>query len=143
MRGFRARPKPLGHDLVCEFNFLELNPRRSEDHDRLFVLSREGLGKAAIEEFQKRAESVNRFVIAALIQSDPVVTVLRRELRRLAPGVSITKQEVESELGDVLKRDVVEGDNAQRAKARVRRAAGKKLRDASSRSADGDTSVSG
>ncbi len=57
--------------------------KHSEDLTRLFLLCREGTAKAAIEEFHERVRIINRFVLAAIIQSEPCLVVLRRELNRL------------------------------------------------------------
>lgn len=126
---FRVKfERPISHELVCTFDFLELNPRSDDDHQQLFLLCREGLSKDAIEEYHEHVRNVNRFVIGALIQTEPVLAVIRRELRRLSPGTKVTVEEIQSLLPDVLKRDVVEGSDAEAAKKRAEKAAGKKLR---------------
>ena len=133
--------KPIGCDLVCAFDLLTLNSRKADDQTKLFVLCREGLAKAAIEEFHARMQSVNRFVLAALIQTDPVLEVLRRELRRLNPDVKISTDEVKDLLPDVLKRDVIDGDAAVRARRQVSRASGKAIRKRKTKPPDPDTAV--
>ncbi|MCK4414396.1 MAG: type I restriction enzyme HsdR N-terminal domain-containing protein [Candidatus Eisenbacteria sp.] len=120
--------KPIGYDLVCSIDFLTLNARKKDDHAKLFLLCKEGLAKAAIEEFAARTQSLNRFVLAALIQTETVANVLRREIRRMSPEVKVTADEIKDLLGDVLKRDVVDGEAAVRARRQVGRAAGKMLR---------------
>jgi len=117
--------KPVTTDLVCTFNFLDLSPRDAADQDKLFLLCKEGLSKAAIEEYHTKVRSLNRFVIAALMQSDSVLTVLRRELRKMTPGAPITTEEISEMLPEVLKRDVLEGDAAKRAKTKVKKAVAK------------------
>ena len=54
--------------------------------------------------------------------------MLRRDLRRLAPGAKVSIDEIRNLLPDVLKRDVIEGERADQARKRVSRAAGKALR---------------
>ena len=103
--------KPIAHEKVCAFNFLELSARKSEDQELLYLLCKEGLSKAAIEAFHERVQVINRFVIAALIQSDPVLSVMRRELKRWAPSVRPTVDELRATLPDVLKRDVIEAES--------------------------------
>ena len=120
--------RPIRSELVCAFDFLELNPRLGEDHHKLFLLCKEGLSRAAVEKYHEHVQVVNRFMVGAVIQSDAVLGVVRRELRRLSPGARITLEEVGSLLPEVLKRDVLEGDAAASAKRRVSRAAGKTLR---------------
>ena len=121
--------KPLAYDPLCSFNFLELNPRKRDDQDRLFILCKEGLDKAAIDEFHEYISSVNKFMIAAVIQGDPVLDAIRRELRRISPGVKVEKDEINDILvNEVLKRDVLEGEPANRASSRVRKASGRALK---------------
>lgn len=120
--------RPIEYEPTCSFSFLELNPRKREDQAKLFILCREGLAKDAIEEFHTHSQIVNRFFLAAVIQSDPVLAVIRRELRRLSPGAKISLAEISGLLNDVLKRDVIEGEQADRARLRLQRASGKPLR---------------
>ena len=120
--------RPIDQEHICSINILDLNPRNSENLERLYLLCREGLAKAAIEEFHAHAQNVNRFVIAALIQSEPVLSVIRRELKRLAPDAKVTIDELEAMLPDVLKRDAIEGESAKHAGRRVRKSSQKTLR---------------
>lgn len=127
--------RPISHDLVCSFNFLELNGRKQDNQAQLFILCREGMTKDAINEFHQRVQIVNRFVMGALLQSDSVIDVLRRELRRIDPGVKADKEELRSILEDVLKRDVIEGEAASKAKSRIQRASSRALRKRKSKKA--------
>ncbi len=120
--------RPISHDLVCSFNFLELNGRKQDDQSQIFLLCREGLSKDAISEFHQRVKIVNRFVIGALLQSDSVIDVLRRELRRIDPGVKAEKEELRPILEAVLKRDVIEGESSSKAKSLIKRASSRTLR---------------
>ena len=126
--------QPISYDQICSFEILDLTPRKAVDHETLFLLCKEGLAKAAIESFHERVQVVNRFVIAALIQSEPVLTVVRREIKRLSPDTRVTAEEIAELLPDLLKRDVVEGESAMAAKRQVSRAATKPLRKKKERS---------
>jgi len=120
---YRVRfERPISHELVCSFDFFSLKPRAADDQGKLFLLCREGLAKAAIEEFHEHVQNVNRFIVGALVQSEAVVSVIRRELRRLAPAAKISVEEIQQLLPDVLKRDVLEGESATHAIQRVRKA---------------------
>ncbi len=114
--------RPVGHENVFSFDFLKLDLKHSEDLTRLFLLCREGTAKAAIEEFHERVRIINRFVLAAIIQSEPCLVVLRRELNRLRRGTNVTFEEIRHVLPDVLKRDVLEGEAPSEAQLRVKRA---------------------
>lgn len=121
--------QPVGFDHLCTFDFTELNPRKSDDLGKLFLLCRSGMKKHAMEAFHDRVQSVNRFVIGAIVCSDPVVHIIRRELRRISQGLKIDKGEVTAILrSEVLKREVADGESAKRAQTQVRKAKGQMLR---------------
>jgi len=114
--------RPINHDLVFSFNFLELSPRKTEDQQRLFLLSKRGLSKSVREDYYKHTQSVNRFVVGALVLSEGMVGVIKRGIRKLAPGIKVEDKEIREILqNEVLKRDVIEGDEASKASGRVRR----------------------
>jgi hypothetical protein len=114
--------KPINYDLVCEFSFAELDPKNEEHLERLFVLCKEGLAKDAREDFHEKTLAVNRFVLGALVLSDEVVSFIRRELRKLSDGVIISPEEIIQVLSnEVIKREVLDGDEAAKAQSRVRR----------------------
>lgn len=113
--------RPVGHERLSSFNFLDLNPRKKEDQEKLFLLSRRGLLRAR-EEYYERVQSVNRFILGALILSAPIMSGIRRDIRKLSSGLQVDLKEIEKILrNEVLKRDVIEGEEASRASSRVRR----------------------
>jgi predicted type IV restriction endonuclease len=121
--------KPLNYDLVSSFDFLELNPRKADVREKLFLLCKEGLTKAVREDFYERVQSVNRFVIGAIVLSDGVVNVIKRELKKISSGLKIENTEIEAILqNEVLKRDVIEGELASKAKNRVKKVTSKSAR---------------
>ena len=122
--------RPIDHELVCEIDFLELRPRNAKDQQKLFLLCREGLAKAAIEKFHKHVQVINRFMVAAIVQSEPSLKLIRRELRRVAPDTKTTITELADLLPEVLKRDVLDGDEAKAAARKLKRAASRTLREA-------------
>ena len=120
--------RPVDYDLLCTFNILEMNARKKEDQDILFLLCKEGLSKDVIEEYHEHIKSVNKYVIGAILQADVGLKLLRRELRRVSPGISVDTDEIQAIiLSDVLKREVVEGKLADEARVQVKKAAGRTL----------------
>jgi len=114
--------KPVDYDEVCSFSFLELNSRKQDDHNKLFLLCKEGIAKAAMEEFHDHIQSVNRFILGAIILSDSVVSTIRRELRKISEGVKVTEEEIKGILSsEVLKRDIVQSELAEEAMKRVKK----------------------
>jgi len=120
-RVYRIRfEKPINYDLVCSFEFTELNHRDENTQERLFLLCKEGIAKNSREDFFDKVQSVNRYVIGNLIVAEPVISAIRRELRKLADGLKVDAVEVERIVKtEVLKREIIEGDDAESASKRV------------------------
>lgn len=138
--------KPIEHELVVDIDLLAMNPRNAKDLDLLGLLAKEGWQKARLGEYHSQQQALSRFVLAALLLSDPIVDLLRREVRRVSPEVKITAEEIRMALQDgVLKRDVLDGEKAVAAKKQVAKASDRLLRSrksqevgAKSVSTDGD-----
>ena len=131
--------QPISNDLVFTLDILEAGPRDGEVLERLFLLTKEGIGKSAIEEFHERKDACSPFLVGAVLQADQVLGVLRRELKRVSPKAKIEIDELRTVLKEeVLKRDVVEGDEAGVARSRLKRAASRTLRKGSRASKSGN-----
>jgi len=121
--------QPINYDFVCSFSFAELDPKNEEHMEKLYIICKEGLSKDAREEFHEKILTVNRFILGALILSDEVVGIIRKELRKISDGVLVAPEEITNILkNEVIKRDVIEGDDATKAQSRVRRFYGKATR---------------
>lgn len=114
--------KPIDYDEVLTLEMLDLSSRKPGDREHLYLLSREGLAKAAIEEHHAHVQTINKFVIGATLQQEPVLSVVRRELKRLAPKSRVTPEEISTLIREVLKREVIEGEAAIQAMRKVQRA---------------------
>lgn len=121
--------KPIDQELVVEFDFLSLNPKDEDHLNVLHLLTKEGLCKSWLDDYRAQKQAVNRFSLAATIVSEPVLEIIRRELRRLSPGVKISIEEIENAITkDVLKGEVVEGPKVEEAKKRIGKMQNKTLR---------------
>ena len=115
--------KPISSELLCSFNILELNPRKKDDQDILFLLCKEGVSKDVIGDFHRHIKSVNKYIIGAIIQSDSILNNIRREIRKISPGTKVETKEIEAILvNEVLKREVVSGDLPDNAKNKYKKA---------------------
>jgi hypothetical protein len=121
--------KPITQELIIDIDVTALNFKKDEDIECLFLLAKEGFQKSALGDYSDQRQALNRFSIAAMIQTDPVVDVIRRELRRMSPDVRIDCDQILAVLvTEVLKRDVLEGDKAEEARKKISRAAHRALR---------------
>jgi predicted type IV restriction endonuclease len=120
--------KPIDAEIVLDIDLLSASAKNSADLERLYLLTRESMLKSGLYAYHDHLQATNKFYLAAVVLSEPVLETVRRELRRL----SDVKVDVESLrtalLQDVLKREVVEGEKADHARRKVVRAAGKPLR---------------
>ncbi len=76
--------KPISQELVLEIDFLNLNPKKSDDAEGLYLLTREGIAKSMLGEYHAQRLALSRYFIGATVLSEPVLDVIRRELRRIS-----------------------------------------------------------
>ncbi len=95
----------------------------SELVEMIYMLSREGIAKEALDEYHEQRQILNRHVVSAVILSETILKAIRRELRKMAPKMRIDAEDIEQILtAEILKRDIVEGEDIKDAKRRVGRA---------------------
>jgi len=126
--------KPISAELVIDLNFSILNPKSAKDVESLYLFCKEGWIKSILGEYHDQKQALSRFYIGAMVLTDPVIQLLRRELRRMFPDVRIEADEIKSVLtSDVIKRDVMEGDKADEARRKIARSINKVLKEKSAR----------
>jgi hypothetical protein len=127
--------KPIQNELVVDLDLLALNPRTSDHLEMVGLLAKEGWQKAQLGEYHSQKQALSRFTLAALMLSDPVLDVLRREIRRLSPDVRVETDEIKKVLEtEVLKREVLEGEKAESSRKQIAKVLGKALRASKSES---------
>lgn len=121
--------KPIEQELVLEFDATSLSSRSEKDIETLFLLCKEGWQKSAIGEYHTQRQALSRFFIGAVLQTDPVLDAIRRELRRVSPDVKIDSEQIKDVLrNEVIKREVLEGEKATEAVKKISKSASKALR---------------
>jgi predicted type IV restriction endonuclease len=121
--------KPITNDLLMSLNFLTLDPKNASDIESLYLLSREAQGKSLLDEYHEQKQALSKYCIGALLLTEPVLSIVRRELKRLSPDVKIEIEEIYAVISqEVIKREVIEGEKAQEAVKKITRAANKALR---------------
>lgn len=109
---------------MVELDILKASPRSGELLDCLGSLSREGFTKSSMTEFFQQQQAMGKFSVAAVLLSESVIQAARRELRRIFPSVRIDPEVLRSVIqNDVLKREVVDGDEARLAQEDLKRSA--------------------
>jgi len=114
--------KPVGFDLVLQIDFMNLGSKNLDHLENLYLLTKEGLGKSVLGDYHTQRQALSRFFIGAIALSDPVLDVIRRELRKISPDVKIDNDQIKDVLiQEIVKREVREGDKADEAQRKVAR----------------------
>jgi hypothetical protein len=113
--------QPIDWEEVYTFDMGTLSTRSGDDLAKLAMLCRENITRDALESFHRQAQILNRYVVSELLLSEPEVGMLRREFRRLF-DLKTTDDELKVLLAnDVVKRDTLDGDLPNAAKAMVKK----------------------
>jgi hypothetical protein len=130
--------KPINQELVIDIDFCAMSPKSEADLELLYLWCKEGWVKSVLGEYAEQKEALSRFFIGAAVLSEPVLKVIRQELRRVSPDVRIDTAQLRTVLVDeVIKREVMEGDKADNARRKLSKAAGKPLKAASKENGNG------
>jgi type I restriction and modification enzyme subunit R-like protein len=114
--------QPIEKILVCELDTIEASAKSPEALECFGNLSREGFSKSTMAEFLLHKQVTNKFTVAAVLQTDFILEVLRREIRRMSSGVKVEVEYLKALLQEeVIKRDLIEGDEAKAALQNIRR----------------------
>lgn len=121
--------KPIDQELVLEIDFCALNTRAEGDLELLYLWCKEGWQRSVLGEYHTQRQALSRFYVGAMLQTDPVLDVIRRELRRISPDVRIDSDQIRDVLvNEVIKREVLEGEQANEARKKATKAAARSLR---------------
>jgi predicted type IV restriction endonuclease len=111
--------KPIDKEEVARINLLTANPRSEADLEKLFLLTKEGVLKDALTEYRDRKDATSHYMLAAIIlNSDAIMSAIRKEVRQMS-DIVVDKGAIEKVLREqVIKREALEGEQAQEAQRR-------------------------
>lgn len=102
-------------------NFEEVNLRNDEHQAHLFSLCKRGVQRGVMKEISEHKESVNRYIVGAIIQSEQVVSIVRRKVREES-GIKVEEDTIRNLIrNEVIKREVLESEDGRKAEKRMRR----------------------
>jgi len=123
--------KPIDKELVYELNLTNISLKNESHIEPIYYLCREALGKSLLDEYHSQKQALSKYYIGQMILTETILDVVKRELRRLTPGVKIENDEIEEVLRtDIIKRDVLDGEKAIDAKKKIQKAANNYIRNA-------------
>lgn len=119
--------QPIHHDLVFELDVAASKP--ADAIGKMYLVSKEAENCSEIDLFWKHKEATSRYVVAQLLLDQGSVRTVRRQLRRLFPGLKVSEDDLDLLLRtEVLKREVLEGEKAEAAEKMIRRASRRRQR---------------
>lgn len=114
--------QPIDHEEVSSFNLLDVSVKNEEDLKKMFLLCREGIGSDAMGAYHQHTQVLNRYTVAQVLLTDPVIHTVRKEFRKLFPDAKIDQEQISDILNnEVLKREVIEGEKAKETQKKVGR----------------------
>ncbi|HEX4533399.1 MAG TPA: type I restriction enzyme HsdR N-terminal domain-containing protein [Rhizomicrobium sp.] len=103
--------KPIQGVLVLDIDICASSLKSEEVLDLFGGLSREVFTPDSMTAMFKAKQAMSRYSVAALMLSDPVVAIVRRELRKLADGLNPDLDEIRSIIEEqVIKRELIDND---------------------------------
>ena len=132
--------QPIDFEEVSAFNLTNLNLKSEDDLNKMFLICREGISNDAMGLYHQHTQLVNKFMIAQLAVSEPVISLIRRELKKLFPELKVELDQVSDILlNDVLKREVIEGEKVKETQLKIKKATSKQARQTAKKSTDSST----
>ena len=106
---------------ALNFNFLELQYDNKADIEKLYTISKDGLEKSFISDYKKKENTLNRYVIGAVMLSDNFSDLLKKELKKLNSYHDFDDNEIRNILlHDVIKREITDNIEVKRAIKKIK-----------------------
>lgn len=114
--------KPIDKEKVIEIDFSQLDYKNEAHLETLFCLSKEGCGKSVLEDFHIQQQVLSKHFIGNVILTEPILTAIKRELKKLAPDVKTDIEQISKVIQqEVLKREIWEGEKSEEVMKKINR----------------------
>lgn len=108
--------QPIDKELVFEFNLLDLNTKDEKTLSMIFALSKLGKEKSVIEDLYSEIQVKNKYIIGALLNSEDVFYLIRKNMKKLFNDVKISEDEIASFVhNDIIRREIIDTEEAKKA----------------------------
>lgn len=118
--------KPVLAELVYEFDMTSVSPKKQNDLELLYYLTREAMtkgNKSSLDEYHVQQQLVNKVTISQIILSEPVLDAIRRVIRKMSSEAKVSNEEIQKIIvEEIVKRDVLDDDRTADAKKKVAKA---------------------
>lgn len=117
--------KPVSSELVYDFDFTQINPKKESDLELLFYLTKEAMsksGKGSLDEYRSHKQILNKFVVSQMLLSDPVLDAIRKTIKKISPDTKGTNDEIYRIINDeIIKRDILDDEKTVATKKMITR----------------------
>jgi hypothetical protein len=132
--------QPIEKALVCEVDVVALSNRSPEILECFGNLCKEGFSKVSMSDLFQEKQVTSKYALASILLSDPIIEELRREIRRLSPGLRIDTDTLKLTLSEqVVKRELIDSEEAKAAQSAMKRLAKAYAREKNKRAAEDGT----
>ena len=116
--------QPIDKSLIFEIDILQTSPRNPQLLECFGNLSREGFTQSSMTAFFQQQQATSKFSVAAMLTSDPILQVLRREIRKISSSIKVEEDFLKRVLqNDVIKRELIDSEEAKQAAEFLKKAA--------------------
>lgn len=132
--------KPVSSELVYEFDLTEINPKKENDLELLYFLTKESIsknGKSSLDEYRSHKQLLNKFVVSQLLLTDSVLDAIRKTLKKISPEAKSTNDEIYRIINEeIIKRDVLDDEKFPSVKRMITKALNNNTKPAKASTAD-------
>ena len=119
--------KPIQSELVYEFRFEDLNPRKTSDIEMLYYLSKEAAGKSTtkgpLDDFREQKQLLNRYLIGQVLLTEDVLDAIRKILKKVSANSKVSIDDIKSVMEyEVIKREILDEEKTVELKKKLQKA---------------------
>jgi len=114
--------QPIEAEMLYEFNILDLDCKKEDHLEKMFMLSKEGLGRGVLDSFFTQKRATNKYILGAILSSDIILKLVRKELKKLNDDIKVDLETIETIIKqEVIKREILESSEFQDAQKKISR----------------------
>ena len=115
--------KSVDHEKIVEYDFLNIDHHNQDHLESLYRLTKEGWMKSALNDYYEQRQALSKYSIAAILSTDSVLSVIRKNLKLISPDARINAEQIRSVIeNEVVIKDVLQGDKADEARKKIAKA---------------------
>ena len=114
--------QPIEKSLVFDIDVLACNVKSMDIIECLGCLSREAFSKDDMTTLYQQKQLTGKYSLASVMLGETMLNELRKELRRISPGLKVDVEQLETLLAnEVIKRELIDSEEAKAAAAFIKK----------------------